>query len=115
MILISVLICLIFGMIFIRYLPIWHVKCIDSIKLNKGSIQIIDVRDYNESYKSPVPNALNIPIAYLRRSYNEIEAIEIYIVASNNLEKNISIRFLRKKGFKIVGYALTTCECKKAG
>ncbi|PEJ59125.1 hypothetical protein CN601_00250 [Bacillus sp. AFS017336] len=98
---------------YIRYFPIWHIKCTNSSSIiSKKSTQIIDVRDYNESNKMPIKNALNIPIGYLKRSYEDISNIEIHIVASNKLEKNLSIRFLSKQGFKIIGYSLTSCDCK---
>ncbi|MFF2876062.1 hypothetical protein ACFVR2_07020 [Gottfriedia sp. NPDC057991] len=109
----TLIIGLILRKLYIRYFPIWHIKCTNlSSILSKKSTQIIDVRDYNESNKMPIINALNIPIGYLKRSYVDISNNEIHIVASNKLEKNISIRFLRKKGFKIIGYSLTTCDCK---
>ncbi|SFC37199.1 hypothetical protein [Bacillus sp. UNCCL81] len=100
--------------LYIRYFPIRDIKCVDSSSITSeiSTTQIIDVRDYNESNKMPIINALNIPIGYLKRSYKDISNIEIHIVASNKLEKNLGIRFLRKKGFKIIGYSLTTCDCK---
>lgn len=72
----------------------------------------MDVRDYNQSYRDPVPGAINIPYAYMKRSYSDISRKNIHVVASDYLERNMSIRFLRKRGFKIVGYSLTGCDCK---
>ncbi|MET3695785.1 hypothetical protein SAMN05877753_102684 [Bacillus oleivorans] len=96
-----------------RYVPIFGVKCSAALDLNETSIQVIDVRDYNQSYKDPVHGAVNIPIAYLKRYHRELNSHKIYIIASSPLEKNLSIRFLKRRGFKIIGYRLTNCNCKE--
>jgi rhodanese-related sulfurtransferase len=70
------------------------------------NFNFIDVRDYNESYKELIPGAINIPIAYLNRYYSEIPNVDLYIVASDNFEKNIGIRILRKKGFNVIGCSI---------
>jgi rhodanese-related sulfurtransferase len=67
------------------------------------NVNVIDVRDYNDSYKEPIPGAINIPIAYLNRHYPEIPNIDLYIVASDKIEKNMGVRILREKGFQIIG------------
>jgi hypothetical protein len=33
-------------------------------------------------------------------------------VAANHIEKNLSIRTLRKKGFHVMGYTLTNGQCQ---
>jgi len=97
-----------------RYFPVRGVQCFNTLKVNDDSIQIVDVRDYNQSYKDPVLKAMNIPVGYMKRYYQEISSVKIFVVASDNLEKNISIRFLRKKGFQVTGYMLTDCKkCKE--
>ncbi|NPC93752.1 hypothetical protein HOO54_16295 [Bacillus sp. WMMC1349] len=101
---------LIFEFIYNRYIPVRGVQCIKT--LNADAI-IVDVRDYNQSYKDPFRTAINIPIAYLKRNYHEISSSKVYVVASDNLEKNMSIRFLRKKGFEVLGYTLTDCNPDK--
>lgn len=72
---------------------------------------LIDLRDYNISTKNPISEAINIPIAYLKRYYRDIHAKKVHVIASDQLEKNMGIRFLRKKGFKISSYSLTNCNC----
>ncbi|MDF0728634.1 hypothetical protein PY093_18520 [Cytobacillus sp. S13-E01] len=112
MILFIIILLAIIGFIYQRYFPVWGVQCTNSINHNTGLINILDVRDYNETYKDPIQVAINIPLGYLRRYYGEIDSHRIHVVAANHLEKNISIRFLRRKGFKVMSYTLTDCECK---
>lgn len=99
--------------IYMRYVPVRGVNCVSSFNPNVDSIIIVDVRDYNESYKDTILNAINIPVAYLNRYYRVIPSMKIHLIASSHLEKNISIRFLRKRGFKVIGYTLTDCNCKQ--
>jgi rhodanese-related sulfurtransferase len=105
-----ILLLIIIGFLYIRYMPVTGVECSD-IMSDADSVKILDVRDYNVSYKDPILHSINIPIGYMKRYYHEINHRNIYIVASNQLEKNMSIRFLRKKGYKVLGYTLTDCGC----
>src|SRR5690606_35223153 len=89
-----------------RYFPVLGMCCKKLGELDRSTI-VIDVRDYNESYKDPIPGAINIPIAYINRHYNEITNGDLHVVASNRLGKNFGIRLLRKKGFRVVGYSIT--------
>ncbi|MBS4193701.1 hypothetical protein KHA97_01280 [Bacillus sp. FJAT-49870] len=98
-------------LIAIRYFPIIGLNYIDNKKeLDLTTLIKVDVRDYNESYKNPVKGAINVPVAYLKRYYLEIPSKNLIVVASNRLEKNVGIRFLRTKGFKVVGYTITNEE-----
>lgn len=97
---------------YIRYYPAGNVKCTKTIHSSADSIEIVDVRDYNQSYKDPIPGATNIPFAYMKRRYRDITNSNIHLVASDYLEKNLSIRFLQKRGFHVTGYTLTDCDCK---
>ncbi|WP_231735338.1 rhodanese-like domain-containing protein [Gracilibacillus massiliensis] len=74
---------------------------------------ILDIRDYQKAAKDKVDGAIVIPVPYLRRYYSEISSQSIYVIASNHLEKNLAIRFLKNKGFDVIGYTLTDCQCKK--
>ncbi|MBT2700140.1 hypothetical protein J7E79_22495 [Bacillus sp. ISL-40] len=89
-----------------RYFPVFGAFCTNVKDLNLDEIKVIDVRDFNDSYKNPINGAVNIPLAYLKRNFNEIPSKDIHLVVSNPLEKNIGIRFLRKKGFRVVGYTI---------
>lgn len=97
--------------LFKRYFPVCSVVYY-SIEEIETKSNIVDLRDYNQSSKFSVPNAINIPVSYLNRFSTEIPKGKLYIIASNNLEKNVGIRLLRKKGFQVVGYTLTSHKPK---
>ena len=94
-----------------RYVPVSGVPQLNETPTMKDSIQILDVRDYNQSFNAPVPQAINLPVAYLKRNWNELSGPRIHVVASTELEKNMSIRLLRRKGYQIAGYTLTEKQC----
>jgi rhodanese-related sulfurtransferase len=87
-----------------RYFPVFGVHCMDLKDLYLDEIKVIDIRDFNESYKTQIEGAINIPFAYLNRNINEIPNRDLHLVVSNPIEKNIGIRYFRKKGFRVVGY-----------
>lgn len=92
---------------FMRYVPVVGVPELGEHDMKGTGVQVIDIRDYNESYQDLIPDALNIPVAYIPRYYTEVLRKDVLVVASNQLEKNIGIRLLRQKGFRIVGYRIT--------
>ncbi|MCA1320023.1 hypothetical protein LC085_08920 [Bacillus tianshenii] len=110
--LLLVIICMITFFLYIRYVPVYGVPCIGS-EIQDNDVKILDVRDYNQSYKDPIINSINIPVAYLKRNYRELYHSNIIVVASDSLEKNVSIRFLKNKGVNVLGYSFTGCPCKK--
>ncbi|MEH7272953.1 hypothetical protein V7125_04895, partial [Neobacillus vireti] len=57
-------------------------------------------------YKKPIEGAINIPLAYFKRNINEIPHKDLHLVVSTLLEKNVGIRTLKKKGYRVVGYTL---------
>ena len=89
-----------------RYLPVYGVRRTHLKDLDLDKITVIDLRDYNVSYKNSIQGALNIPIAYLKRNSQEIPKRELHVIVSSLLEKNIGVRYLRKKGFAVVGYTM---------
>lgn len=98
---------------FLRYLPVWGVRCIHLFDIDEKELIVVDVRDYNQAYNDSVHSTINIPVAYLNRYFHEIPDKQIHVVAANPLEKNISIRFLRKKGYHVKSYTLTDGQCDK--
>jgi rhodanese-related sulfurtransferase len=99
------------GLLTLRgYVPVLGLNNSKWSELNKDSISIIDLRDYNDSYKNPISTAINLPIAYLNRYYKDIPNGELHVIVANHFEKNIGIRFLRKKGFRVVGYSIVDHE-----
>ncbi|WP_413361805.1 hypothetical protein AA0X71_10320 [Robertmurraya sp. 2P01SA] len=111
MAILTLIICIFLAFIFIRYLPVWGARCIQMLEIDEKNMTIVDVRDYNQSYKDPTQATINIPVAYLNRYFHEIPGQQVHVVAANTLEKNISIRFLRKKGYAVHSYTLTECQC----
>jgi rhodanese-related sulfurtransferase len=111
-----ILFAIVFSILYKRYFPVSGVQCIDikNTQLEKRNV-LLDLRDYDVSSKDPIPGAVNIPIAYLKRYSHTIPKKEVHVIAENPLEKNIGIRYLRKKGYKVLRYTLTECTCKKAG
>ncbi|MCT8139214.1 sulfurtransferase (plasmid) [Anaerobacillus sp. CMMVII] len=90
-----------------RYFPIWYVPRMDVAKVNYGNnIVYLDVRDYQDASHKPVQGAFNLPYAYLKRHHDQITSCEVVVVASDPVLKNLSIRFLKGHGFKVVGYQL---------
>jgi rhodanese-related sulfurtransferase len=104
-------------MIFIlykRYFPVLGVKCYQIGDLDLTKMKVLDVRDYNESYKNPIQGSLNIPLGYLKRNIHEIPQRDLHLVVSSLLEKNVGVRVLRQKGYRVVGYSIVSNELKKS-
>jgi len=99
--------------LFFRYYPIYGLHDIDKAEIEINSQFVIDVRDYNEAYKDLVDPGINIPIAYLKRYYSEIPNKDLVVVASNCMERNVGVRILRKKGFKVIGYTIPSQKKKR--
>lgn len=95
-----------------RYVTAKGVKheCADKLKEN-SDILLLDVRAYNISYKDPIEGAFELPVAYFIRSYEEIPDRPIHIIASDEMEKNMAVRLLRKKGKNLISYSLTEEDC----
>ncbi|ENH96284.1 hypothetical protein J416_11727 [Gracilibacillus halophilus YIM-C55.5] len=101
-------------LLYIRYIPIKGVPCIDRKKRSDRIDQVtVDIRDYQQSSNDVIEGAIVMPVPYLRRYHHEIPTQSIHLVASDHLERNIAIRYLKAKGFQITGYTLTDCRCKK--
>lgn len=105
----SLLLILIINSIYKRYMPVYGIPQIDFGKIyGDTDVSLLDVRDNQAAHRSPVEGAVNIPYAYLRRNHGEIEKKEIYLMASEMMDINLSARFLKKKGFHINGYHIIT-------
>ncbi|MBU9714193.1 hypothetical protein [Evansella tamaricis] len=89
--------------VFQRYFPVRGVKMVNPQTIN-NDVTVLDIRDYNEAYKNENKGIVNIPLPYLNRFYSEINGEKILVLSSDSVGKNLSVRFLRKKGFKIEGY-----------
>lgn len=90
-----------------RYVPVRHVPNMDMTNKDlEKHIVYLDVRDYQDASHKPVQGAMNLPYAYLKRHHDQIKSCEVVVVASDPVLKNLSIRFLKGQGFKVVGYQL---------
>lgn len=49
---------------------------------------------------------MNIPVAYIERCYEEIPRDNVHLVVHTELEKNIGVRMLRKKGINVRSYSV---------
>lgn len=96
---------LIIWFLYVRYFPVLDVKEIEAPKQIDENLSIVDVRDFNEvAMYNPELNTTHIPLSYIQRYYTDFHSKEIILIVSDNLGKNIGIRFLRRKGFKVRGY-----------
>ncbi|MGG3798712.1 hypothetical protein [Metabacillus fastidiosus] len=109
--LIVILLGLIIGFLYARYFPVWGVPCMNEPSSSINCLTVVDVRDYTQSYKDSDHESVHIPVGYLKRYFYEIPGGEVHIIASDSLERNISIRFFRRRGFNVTGYTLTDCAC----
>lgn len=100
-------------MLYKRYFPVLGLKYYPLGELDLTELEILDVRDYNESYRTPVEGSLNIPLGYLKRHINEIPPRDLHLVVSSLLEKNVGARDLRKKGYQVVRYSIVNYDLKE--
>ncbi|XJZ28893.1 sulfurtransferase [Bacillota bacterium Lsc_1132] len=89
--------------LFKRYIPVRGISAVSEDRIHDDAI-LLDLRDYQTTYKCPICHSVNIPFAYLKRYYREIPARKIIVLASDTVEKNLAIRFLIKKKFEIGGF-----------
>ncbi|MGR3764695.1 hypothetical protein [Rossellomorea sp. NS-SX7] len=89
-------------MVYYRYAPV-RVKRMSEKEVD-GSHIVIDVRDYQDSYKSNCDQALAIPCGYLKRYYHEIPDGPIVVIGHSSVECNVGVRQLKGLGFEVVGY-----------
>lgn len=101
-------------MLYKRYFPVLGIKCRQLKELDLSTMVILDLRDYNESCKSPIEGAINIPLAYLKRNFHEIPNRNIHLVVTSLLKKNIGIRDLKGKGHRVASYSLISNKFKKS-
>jgi rhodanese-related sulfurtransferase len=100
--------------IYNRYFPVRGVKYYQIRDLDLSNVKILDIRDYNDSYKNPIEGSLNVPLGYLKRNINEIPHIDLHLVVSSLLEKNVGARVLRQKGYRVVGYSFDSNKLEES-
>ena len=97
-------------MCYFRYLPVRGVKCVNYHQLDQQQIKV-DVRDYNDSAREMIDQAIALPVAYIKRFHHELPDVPLYVIASSAVEKNIGIRLLKRHGYQVAGYALLDKKC----
>jgi rhodanese-related sulfurtransferase len=88
-----------------RYYPVKGISYIEESKV-KDDITILDIRDYNEAEKGSSTVSVNIPYAYMKRYYQDIPNTKLHVVAADQLELNLGLRYLKVKGFEVTSYSL---------
>lgn len=115
----SIIGLIIFGLLFIalyrRYYPVSGVPCIDIADGRIKDMVVLDIRDYNESTEQSIAHSLHIPYAYLKRNFSTIPSKSVHIIANDEIEKNLGIRFLRRHGFDVQSYSIIHCPCRERG
>lgn len=115
MILNLLIIAVILIFLYVRYVPVRGVPYIERTEdFHHKDILLLDLRGYTEARNNPIMGASNLPLAYLKRHYHTIKVKNLVIIASDPVCKNLGARFLKRKGFKVLGYTLTsskTHEC----
>lgn len=92
--------------IYRRYIPIHGISAVSDNWMHEEAV-LLDLRDYQTTYKCPICHSVNIPFAYLKRYHQEIpNNKKIIILASDTVEKNLAIRFLIRKNFAVQGYMI---------
>ncbi|WNF38701.1 hypothetical protein RJD24_09875 [Bacillaceae bacterium IKA-2] len=89
-----------------NFFPVFE-NCIDpyNIECNEGTM-MVDLRDYQSSDKYPIKGAVVLPFAYLKRYHDDLKGKKLYIVAPGLVDRNLSIRFLKNKGYEVIGYSI---------
>lgn len=96
--------------IYNRYVPVQGINAVVPDQIQE-QVVLLDLRDYQTTYKCPICDSVNIPFAYLKRYYHEIPSNKkIVILATDAVEKNLAIRFLMRKNFKIQGFMVLNEE-----
>lgn len=114
MIYLFIIISLLLFELYKRYMPIKGIVHCDADDIDQnGEMVLLDIRDYQEAENSPIPGAINVPFAYVKRYYGTIPQKPIHLIASNCMEKNIGIRYLRKYGFSVQSCTITGKTCKE--
>lgn len=91
--------------LYYRYVPTSKVKERDiNQTIEKNEATILDIRDFNVSYRDPISNAVNIPFSYLNRYHHELGSNPIVIISPDTVGKNMSTRFLKRKGYSVIGF-----------
>ncbi|WP_309087861.1 hypothetical protein [Domibacillus sp.] len=65
---------------------------------------VIDVRDWQEANRMPLEGAELIPCGYIPRNAGKFGGQEVYIAAASAVERNFSVRLLKKYNIHVKGF-----------
>ncbi|MFC7063569.1 sulfurtransferase [Halobacillus seohaensis] len=93
---------------FYRYIPVLGVQNMDIPQRNESEDDVvyIDTRDYQTSSRESANQAYCVPLPYLKRHYTDIPNKKLVLISSDQVERNLCVRILRRKGYEVVGYAI---------
>lgn len=92
-----------------RYVPASHVQKMDVslTAIEKGDMVAVDTRDYQTSSRDAYEKSYCLPLAYLERHHRDLPTNRpVVLVCSDEVEKNLATRLLRRKGYKVIGYTV---------
>lgn len=94
-----------------RFVPAAHMKKMDvsHVKMEDDMVTV-DTRDYQTSSQDRFEQAYCLPLAYLERHHHDLPKRAVVLVSSDEVEKNMAARLLRRKGFQVTGYCLPSEE-----
>lgn len=104
-----------------RYWPVHGVKRMDVNEIGQDTI-LLDARDYQTSSRDRVGDAYCIPLSYLNRHHTDLPNKKVVLIVSDQVERNLCTRLLRKKGYEVIGYTVADqmtsyhavpCMCEK--
>ncbi|KGP74323.1 hypothetical protein [Pontibacillus yanchengensis] len=91
-----------------RYFPVAGVNKINvrDVEATHEDVIMVDTRAYQTSAIEANQEAFCIPLPYLNRHYRDIPNKDVVLISTDQVEKNLATRLLRKKGYNIVGYTI---------
>lgn len=99
--------------LYIRYMPVRRLEEIGYADVADQK-ELLDVREYNtEGYL--VEGSTHIPYAYLPRFHHSLGQKSLHLLVENRTDLNMSVRFLRKKGYSVSSYTIIQKRRKAKG
>ncbi|MFB5661448.1 hypothetical protein ACE4RR_06470 [Alteribacillus sp. HJP-4] len=94
-----------------RWFPVLGIRCspVPEQPLPQDTV-VLDIRDYQDADRRPVQHAQTLPYPYLKRHISTVKAKQVFLVAPDKVSRNLSIRLLRKNGFKVTGFTVLQDE-----
>lgn len=99
--------------LYIRYMPVRRLEEIEYADV-AGQKEMLDVREYNtDGYL--IEGSTHIPYAYLPRFHHSLGQKPLHLLVENRTDLNMSVRFLRKKGYSVSSYTIIQQRRKANG